>query len=122
MINEYDALKTASNLPNFLRRFISYIVDARRGSLINNTKNGGLSAYEMQSKMADVIEMRLLWLNKFKEYNVDAVIHPTLPLPALKCRSSKDLTGAFSYSLLANLILFPCGTIPVTTIKNGEDH
>ena len=70
--------------------------------------------------MAEAIEMRGLWAKQFKEYGIDAVIHPQLPLPALKCRSSKDLTGAFSYSLLANLILFPTGCIPVTTIRKDE--
>ena len=51
---------------------------------------------------------------------VDAIIHPALPLPAMKLGTSGDLTGAFSYTLLANLLLFPAGVVPVTTVREDE--
>ena len=53
---------------------------------------------------------------------VDGFIHVGLPLPALKCGTSGDLTGAFSYTLLANLLLWPAGTVPITTIQEDEQH
>ncbi|GMH88246.1 hypothetical protein TL16_g11099 [Triparma laevis f. inornata] len=122
LIPEYVQLKQASSLPNFLRPLISRLLDKRRGSLVNNSRSGGISSYDLQQRMADVLELRKFWSKTYKELGVDAILHVALPLPALKCGTSGDLTGAFSYTLLGNLILFPAGVVPVTTIHEDEQE
>ena len=72
--------------------------------------------------MADLNAMRSAWEEKATALGVDGFLHVALPLPALKCGTSGDLTGAFSYTLLANLLLWPAGTVPVTTITRDEQH
>ena len=51
--------------------------------------------------MADLNAMRSAWEEKATALGVDGFLHVALPLPALKCGTSGDLTGAFSYTLLA---------------------
>jgi len=121
LLPEYNVLKAAANIPNFLRPIVSAFLDRRRGSLVKASRSGGLSVYKFWQLLADVTSLKKTWAETVENYGIDAIIHPTLPLPALKCGASKDLTGAFSYTLLANLILWPSGTVPVTTVKRGED-
>ena len=118
----YKKLLQAANLPNFLRPLVAGLLDERRSTLIKNTRSGGLTAFELQSHMADAMTMRHAWADAFQEAQLDAIVHTALPLPALHCGTSGDLTSAFSYTLLANLLLWPSGVVPVTTIQEGEDN
>mmetsp|Transcript_29848 Transcript_29848/g.59358 ORF Transcript_29848/g.59358 Transcript_29848/m.59358 type:complete len:612 (-) Transcript_29848:46-1881(-) len=120
LIDEYKALYAAANLPNFLRPIVTRVIDKRRAALVGGGRSGGLTAYELQQLMADVVAMRSKWSELYDKLGVDAILHPALPLPAMKLGTSGDLTGAFSYTLLANLLLFPAGVVPVTTVREDE--
>ena len=58
LIDEYKALYAAANLPNFLRPIVTRVIDERRAALVGSGRSGGLKAYELQQKMADVVAMR----------------------------------------------------------------
>jgi len=122
LIKPYKVLKMASSLPNFLRPIVALVMNDRRSRLVKAGRSGGLSAYEYWERLADLNEMRSMWSERIADLNVDGFIHVGLPLPALKCGTSGDLTGVFSYTLLANLLLWPAGTVPVTTIREDEQH
>ena len=66
--------------------------------------------------------MREKWGQSFIEAGVDAIIHPALPTPALPHGISGDFTAAFSYSFLANMLMWPAGVVPVTTVKENEQQ
>ena len=120
LVKEYMQLKRAASLPNFLRPLVSFFLDERRSSLLAATRSGGISVYEFLQHLADVKIIRRKWAEAVEGANLDGIIHPALPLPALKHGTSGDITAAFSYTLLANLLLWPAGVVPVTTVQKDE--
>lgn len=67
------------------------------------------------------MKMKQQWSDAFNESDVDAVIFPALPIPAIahgKCGRIMSV----SYMFIANLLGWPCGTLPITTIRDDEMH
>jgi len=122
LIPHYNTLYAASNLPNFLRPLVSLMLDERRASLVKAASYGGISVYDFWQRSADLIELRKKWTQAYQNAQVDAIIHPALPLPAVQHGISGDLTSAFSYMMLSNLLLWPSGVVPVTTIREDEAY
>jgi fatty acid amide hydrolase len=85
-------------------------------------ENGGISAHAFGQLSCDLMEMRASWEQAFMDAGIDAIIHPALPIPALPHGMGCDITSAFSYTLLANMLLWPAGVLPVTTIQKDEQH
>ena len=84
--------------------------------------NGGISVHELWQRTADLLAMRRTWADAVKEAGVDALVFPGFPTPATPHGISGDLTAAVSYMFLPNLLLWPCGTVPVTTVRQDEQH
>lgn len=63
-----------------------------------------------------------MWADAVLESGVDAILHPALPIPALPHGLSGKLTPPFSYTFLGSLLLWPCGTVPVTTVQPDEQY
>ena len=66
--------------------------------------------------------MRDKWTKAINDAGLDVIIHPALPTPALPHGISGDFTGAFSYTFIANMLLWPAGVVPVTTVRENEQH
>mmetsp|Transcript_10451 Transcript_10451/g.19049 ORF Transcript_10451/g.19049 Transcript_10451/m.19049 type:complete len:572 (+) Transcript_10451:335-2050(+) len=121
-VPEFNTLRQAANVPNLLRPLIRTLIDKRRGHLIGCAKSGGISAHAFGQLSCDLMEMRASWEQAFMDAGIDAIIHPALPIPALPHGMGCDITSAFSYTLLANMLLWPAGVLPVTTIQRDEQH
>jgi len=122
MIDSYMTLYIASNLPNIFRSFLRKVVDKRRATLLGSVKSGGLSVHEYWGKISDLISYRAKWERSFIDEGIEAVIHPALPLPAFPHGASGNLTGAFSYTVIANMLNWPAGVVPVTVVREDEQH
>jgi len=120
LLDLYSPLKQAANLPNCLRPIVAALIDDRRGGLVRSVRNGGITSYAYWQLLADLTDVRKAWAKLMEKNCYDAILHPSLPLPALYCGTSKDLTAAFSYTMLANLLLWPEGCVPVSTVRNDE--
>ncbi|KAL7573699.1 hypothetical protein ACA910_007741 [Epithemia clementina (nom. ined.)] len=119
--DEYKTLLMAASLSDILRFFlVRCVIDERRGHLLRQARRKGLSAREYGELMADLHMLRLEWEMAFQKSGIDAVIFPGMPVPAFKHSTSGKLTAACSYMFLANLLLWPSGVVPVTTIKEEE--
>lgn len=121
-IAEYNLLLRAATMPNWIRWLIlrSGFLDDRIAHLFRQTVSGGISAYELWQKMADLQEMRRKWSSAMRD--LDALIFPAMPIPAMKHGTSGELTSACSYMFLANMLLWPSGVVPVTTVRPDEAH
>ena len=120
LMQMYNKVKRATSIPNVIRPVLEAVIDKRRASLLACTRNGGISTYDFLQRCAEAMELRKKWADAFLQLDLDAVIHPTLPLPALHCGDSADMTSMLSYTMLANLLLWPSGTCPVTLIQEDE--
>ena len=66
--------------------------------------------------VADTFGVRSRWEEAFAEAGLDAVVFPVSALPALPHGASKDLTPAFTYTFVANLLHWPAGVVPVLSL------
>ena len=89
--------------------------------LFDRKENGGFSACEVWELAADLLKMKELWSDALNESDFDAVIFPCLPIPAVahgKCGKIMSV----SYMFIANLLGWPSGCVPITTIREEEQH
>jgi fatty acid amide hydrolase len=122
LIPEYKTLAAASDLPNWLRWMVRKVIDERRSHLLGSTRSGGVSVWDLWQRTAELVQMRAMWSDAVQASGVDAILHPALPLPALPHGISGDMTSAFSYMFIANMLLWPAGVVPVTLVRENEQH
>lgn len=72
--------------------------------------------------MADLISVRKQWSAAFVSQQMDALILPTYPLVSPKHCQTTKLMSSFGRSYIANHLLWPSGTIPVTTVQEHEQQ
>ena len=122
VIDEYKPLIQASSIPNWLRWMLCRVLDKRRAHLLGSSRNGGISVFDLWKTTADLLALRSKWSEAVRKAGVDAIVYPGFPLPALPHGMSGDLTAAVSYMFLPNLLLWPAGAVPVTTVRSDEQH
>lgn len=118
----FRKLRAISRMPPWLRGVVAR-AQALQGhdrvaALIRCT--GKKQTYEYWDWVVERKRLQGLWVDAMRRAGVDALIAPGLALPALPHGGSADLTPACSYTLLFNLLHWPAGTVPVTTVRNGE--
>lgn len=77
--------------------------------------------YDLWALIAELLDMRTLWSNAVQEAGVDAIIHPAMPTPAVRHGMSTN-AACISYMLIAPMLLWPTGVLPVTTVQEDEQH
>ena len=119
MIDDYTLLRRAANLPNVLRPLAAAaLLDERRAHLLRQTLSGGLSARQVLDHMVQLVQVRRQWATALRSY--DAILFPAMPVPALPHGVSGTLTAVCSYVFLPNLLQWPAGVVPVTTVQAHE--
>jgi len=121
-IDLYKIIRNAANIPNFLRPIIQMALDKRRSKLVGECRSGGLSVRKYWEKLAELSDSRKKWEASFQSTGLDAVIHPGLATPAMQHGLSGEFTAPFSYTFLANMLGWPAGVVPVTTVRDNEQH
>ena len=116
----YKTLILASRLPDVIRWMARQVLDKRRSYLLGCTKRQGISVHEFWNLLSDLSDMKTKWSNAFLEHDLDAMIFPAIPIPAMQHGMSGKLPCAFSYMFIANLLQWPCGAVPVTTVRDDE--
>ena len=122
IIPEYRVLLRASRLPSWLSRVLRWVVEPRLAHLLSQTKSGGTSVWELWQRTAEILEMRNAWSAAMRSNDLDAVVYPAMPIPAFPHGMGSRLNFACSYMLIANLLLWPCGAVPVAKVRPDEVH
>ena len=65
--------------------------------------------------------MRTKWSNAVQEAHLDAVLHCAIPIPATRHGMSSQI-ACISYMLIGPMLLWPTGVLPVTTVREDEQH
>lgn len=84
-------------------------------------KNKGISVRQYYELVGDTFMIRSKWEKAVTDAGLDAVILPAVALPALPHGTSRELTLAFSYTFLANLLHWPAGVVPATIVRPDEE-
>jgi hypothetical protein len=84
----------------------------------NTLTNLTVSSY----RTSELIEIKNKWSDAMRDQGVDILVYPALPLPAFKHGLSVFLSAALSYMFISNLLDWPSGVVPVTTVRADEAH
>ncbi len=85
-------------------------------------RSGGLSVREYWDVAADINELERKYSATFASEGYDALLLPPVACVATPHRDIRDLIFALSYSFLPNLLHYPAGVVPVTTVREDEQH
>ncbi len=126
---EGEALATAyvnlvrmTKIPRPIQLFLSWLLpkvgQARAGKFLEWCR--GRTVEELMQVHIQQINVTKAWIDKMKADNLDCIICPGTGLPALLHDSSADLTSSLSYTFLFNVLHFPVGVVPITTVGPKE--
>jgi fatty acid amide hydrolase len=89
--------------------------------MLLSQRDGGLQAREYYERIVDKALLERKFKAAFVDNKFDAIVFPALGIPSPKHGDIGNLLPALSYSMLANLLHWPAGVVPVTRIADGED-
>jgi len=120
MLHQYNTLLTSIKFPDWLRFILCKVLDARRSHLLSLGRVDGISVFELWKKLADITHLKRLWSDAMQGF--DAVVTPAIPIPAPPHGLTGDITSAYSYMFVANMLDWPCGSLPITLVRREEVH
>ena len=73
-------------------------------------------------KLCDkMVEMRSTFLDRWRAAKLDVMLLPTCAVPAFPHGHANELVTATAYSILANVMNLPSGTVAASRIRHGEE-
>jgi fatty acid amide hydrolase len=116
-------LRNLGRLPRFARPPLAWLLDrVGQPSAARTMRSTG---YSTTAEYWQIIWARRAYVERFLEQmdagRFDALLCPVHSLPALTHGSFIYLISAASASMLTNLLGFPAGSVPVTTVQPGEE-
>ncbi|MEE6495394.1 hypothetical protein FKM82_002033 [Ascaphus truei] len=114
---------TMYKLPSWLKSFLSFIVKPVFPRLANVLRNitGVRSVKELWKHHQEIEEYRQEFIAQWKKLELDAVLCPILG-PAFTIGYPGKLSTAVSYTILYNVVDFPAGVVPVTTVTREDEE
>lgn len=82
----------------------------------------GLHATEVFQATSNILEFRNKWADAFASAEVDALLFPSMPIPAFPHGMCEKLSLTVSYLFVASLLMWPSGSVPVTTVRSDEQR
>jgi fatty acid amide hydrolase len=124
LLSIYTSLVRMTKVPRFLQRILSWLLQKfgqeRAGQMLEWCR--GRTVDELMKVHIEQTKVVKIWIDKMKEDNIDCIICPGTALPAFTHNSSADLTMSLSYNFIFNVLHFPVGTVPITTVNKEEDE
>ncbi|KAG8545752.1 hypothetical protein GDO81_020379 [Engystomops pustulosus] len=114
---------TTYSLPSWLKSLLSVVVKPlfpRLSMVLQNTR-GVSSVKELWKHHSEVESYRQQFIALWRAQGLDALICPILG-PALTIGYPGKLSSAVSYTILYNLVDFPAGVLPVTTVTPEDEE
>jgi fatty acid amide hydrolase len=120
---EVRYLTTMARLPRMLRPTLGWLLERagqrHAAQLVRCTAPASASQYwEATHRRRQYV---LRFFEALDAGGFDAMLCPVHALPALTHGSFMHLLTAASYSILTNLLGVPTGTVPITTVRPGEE-
>merc|ERR1712168_1381868 len=106
-------------IPKFIKKIMSYIFKSKPGiSLVLSNAQTVASLSDFNQLTYNISKFQENFSKFLKDRNIDAIVAPCLPTPAL--HNSCD-TNIVSYTVLYNLLDYPAGTIPVSRVELQDE-
>jgi fatty acid amide hydrolase len=112
-----------AEMPNRLRPLIARFMKAQgQKYLADQVLNmGKLSAIQYMRLVERQTMYRMQWLEAMAAAELDAILCPPFALPALTHDTFSELVPAATYTFPFNVLGFPAGVVPITTVQPGEE-
>ncbi|CAD8092541.1 unnamed protein product [Paramecium sonneborni] len=122
-IEEYDLLVQDANTPLGIKRFIlsPLFKLLRQHTLLEYNENSKVDVYQYLVDSGVRKQTNLQFCQAVVDQGIDVIISPAFGLPAVKHGGSKELAFAALYTWMWNVVDFPAGSLPITTVQNDED-
>ncbi|XP_073420040.1 fatty-acid amide hydrolase 1-like isoform X2 [Dendrobates tinctorius] len=114
---------TTYSCPSWLKSLLSVLVRPLfpRLSLVLQNTQGMSSVKELWRHHVEVEVYRQEFITQWRAHGLDVLICPILG-PALTIGYPGKLSSAVSYTILYNLVDFPAGVLPVTTVTHEDEE
>ncbi|XP_077132592.1 vitamin D3 hydroxylase-associated protein-like [Ranitomeya variabilis] len=114
---------TTYSCPSWLKSLLSVLVRPLfpRLSLVLQNTQGMSSVKELWRHHVEVEVYRQEFITQWRAHGLDVLICPILG-PALTIGYPGKLSSAVSYTILYNLVDFPAGVLPVTTVTREDEE
>ncbi|XP_035669382.1 fatty-acid amide hydrolase 1-like [Branchiostoma floridae] len=110
-------------MPHYLRKIQGFLLKPfwpRVSRMLSHRLIG--SVYDLWQRLAEREEYIKQFLDELKKKNLDLLLCPAFGLPACKPEHAGKILGATAYNSLFNLLNFPAGVVPVTTVTEEDDR
>ena len=122
----YKKLKVYTGIPNWLRGPLGYVLrtfgEIRKADLMCRLMEGGMNVRTYWERCADLHDIATKWTAHMEKEELDGIIMPTVALPAPKHGMIGELMTAISYCTIVNVLHWPAGSVPITTVREDEAH
>ena len=127
LIPTYKKLSQYTGIPNWIRGPLGWILrmkgEYRKASLVTSMKStGGMNVRDYWAQTFDMTESTSKFWTAFSEMQLDGIIMPPAALPATKHGMIGEMMLIISYCSIVNMLHWPGGVVPVTTVHEDEAH
>ena len=114
----YAFLAKVASLPNWARPLLARVLGGRKAALVRAGCEKSAREFWAATAQRDIIRKR--FAARFDEAGLDALLCPSLGLPALPHGASHMLNQCCSYTYVWNNFDMPAGVVPVTVVRDDE--
>ncbi len=116
------SLLTILNVPGFVRKFIAFVARPwwPRMSTVMSQMGGMSGVYEWWSHVELVKDLREEVVRDWQKNGFDAVLAPGMGCVPLPLGWAKYSMGSLTFTTAFNLLNFPTGSMPVTTVQKKD--
>lgn len=113
-----------SYFPNFVLKFFGfmskYVGEGRLGRVLSVMIDRNIDEYYKCVYEKEMLKERFsdFWIEK----NIDALISPILPFPAIKHGDAELLQGLIGNTFIYNIMGMPSGVVPIRNIRKDEQY
>jgi Asp-tRNA(Asn)/Glu-tRNA(Gln) amidotransferase A subunit family amidase len=122
-IEEYKLVLLKEKLPMSIIHLVGWFKNkdpTRFKRLVNATINKTMK--HLTDSLKNVKLERLKVEQMMLREGIEGIMAPGGALPALKHTFASHLLGAATYAMFFNMVNFPAGSIPITFVKEDEQH
>lgn len=120
----YKLVRVLTQFPRWLKMILARLLDkyglSRLAAMTRGTTP--LNPNDFFRDVNKKTYINQMWFNMLKEKNVDFIVSPGFGLPPMKPGTSGDLVLSCFYTFFYNYTGMPAGVIPVTTVREDEQH
>eukprot|EP00471_Norrisiella_sphaerica_P008421 CAMPEP_0184499456 /NCGR_PEP_ID=MMETSP0113_2-20130426/41556_1 /TAXON_ID=91329 /ORGANISM="Norrisiella sphaerica, Strain BC52" /LENGTH=531 /DNA_ID=CAMNT_0026887371 /DNA_START=6 /DNA_END=1601 /DNA_ORIENTATION=+ len=119
----YLFLYKTANIPLWLRPVISGALNllgqTRIAKLVSEAR--WRDTYDYWAQHAKLLLQKKALTKKWEELKLDALLCPSVGVPAVPHGMSSKLAQSYSYNFIWNAVHFPAGVVPTTLVKSDEE-